>query len=171
MRITPEYRALLLNMREQRPNWGPGAGKKHLHKILDVIQTYKAKTVLDYGCGNGAMVQALIELGIDARGYDPGVPTIDALPKPADLLISTDVLEHVEPECLNDVLRHMVELTQRVAYIHISTVAARAILPDGRNAHLIIQPAKWWRARLLKWYGTVMPQQKPKGATCVCLPR
>ena len=36
-------------------------------------------------------------------------------PKPADILLCTDVLEHVEPEKTEEVLRHIKSLTLNVA--------------------------------------------------------
>ena len=79
------------------------------------------------------------------REYDPAVPGKDAEPQPADLVICTDVLEHIEPDCLNDVLDHIRQVSLKYAFVNVSTRPAVKFLQDGRNAHLIIQPADWWR--------------------------
>ena len=57
-------------------------------------------------------------------------------------------MEHIEPECVVDVLDHIQSLAQRRVYFNISMRLAGRILNDGRNEHLTIQPQKWWTALL-----------------------
>ena len=64
-------------------------------------------------------------------------------------------IEHIEPEKLNSVLAHLRGLTLRVAFLYISTQPAHKKLADGRNAHLIVQPAKWWMEQL-RIHGSVV---------------
>jgi hypothetical protein len=71
------------------------------------------------------------------------------LPKPSDILVCTDVLEHIEPTLLDNVLDHIERLTREVALLVISCRPANAVLPDGRNAHLIIETPDWWLEKLL----------------------
>ncbi|HKV00429.1 MAG TPA: hypothetical protein VJR58_34330 [Vineibacter sp.] len=59
------------------------------------------------------------------------------------------MLEHVEPECLDDVLAELRRVTQEVGLFVVHLTAARKTLPDGRNAHLIQQPADWWSDRIM----------------------
>jgi hypothetical protein len=102
--------------------------------------------VLDYGCGRGSLAEALKPHR--CQQYDPGIPGRDVLPKPSDVVVCTDVLEHVEPDKLESVLDHLARLTARAAYIVIATRPANAVLPDGRNAHLIVETPEWWLERL-----------------------
>lgn len=111
----------------------------------------KARSICDFGCGKGRLVDTLREVyDVDVRGYDPGnlqfADSIDSID--VDLMISCDVLEHVEPEFLTDTLHY---LKQRSRYIYhmIALTPAKLHLPDGRNAHLIQKPAKWWRQQFL----------------------
>ena len=66
------------------------------------------------------------------------------MPKPCEMVVCTDVLEHVEPDKLDAVMDHIFRLTGKLAYFVISTRFANAVLPDGRNAHLSIHDADWW---------------------------
>jgi cyclopropane fatty-acyl-phospholipid synthase-like methyltransferase len=120
--------------------------------------------VLDYGCGKGALIKYLDNCLWPHRvkfiGYDPGTKEYDVLTEPADVVVSTDVLEHIEPECLDDVLQHIASLTLKGAYINIHTGKAKAILPDGRNAHLIQQPWDWWQAKLRTVFAKAEPIQE-----------
>lgn len=102
-------------------------------------------TVLDYGCGKGALKRAL---GVPIAEYDPAVAEHAAAPSGANLVVCSDVLEHVEPDCLDAVLDHLQALTLRVGYFVIATRKAKKQLADGRNAHLIVEPGKWWMRKL-----------------------
>ena len=144
--ISNEYKALL-EQKQEDGNWGV-RGDSRLGLISDYLAGFKAKTVLDYGCGNGALVAAL-SASYEAIGYDPGRPMFREVPKkPVDVVVCIDVLEHIEPEYLYDVLDHICSLAKKGIYLLIDTKKAGAILPDGRNAHLIIEGLEWWSARL-----------------------
>lgn len=150
--ITPEYKRLLQQYREQRPDWGRG-GPKHAAAIAELCNEVRAGSLIDYGCGVGRLDEALQELRPELRiiGYDPSVPGKDVPPAGHfDVLASLDVLEHVEPECLRAVLRHMTALAP-VAYLNVSMREAKAVLPDGRNAHLIVWDARRW-STVLRWH-------------------
>jgi SAM-dependent methyltransferase len=138
------YRLQLAALHRKR-SWGAD-GAKHVEAVQDLVAQFEPASILDYGCGEGKLAAALAPLRV--TGYDPGMEEYSKLPKPADLVICTDVLEHVEPEKLNAVLDHLWRLTGTAAYFVISTKLANAVLPDGRNAHLTVQPADWWSTKL-----------------------
>lgn len=147
--ITPAYRDLNVALHHQRPDYGMG-GVRHLESVRTTAQVYDVCSLLDYGCGKQTLIEALRVPW--ARGYDPCVPGLDGEPKPADLVVCTDVLEHIEPDCLEAVLDHLRSLSKRLFFTSISLVPAKKVLPDGRNTHLIVQPAAWWLWRLLaRW--------------------
>lgn len=146
MLITPEYAELNRQLHASRVDYGQ-LGHKHVDSVRGVAQVFQVRSILDYGCGKQTLLEAL-RLPY-ARGYDPCIAGLDGDPKPAELVICTDVLEHIEPECLDDVLDHIRSLTKRVLFTAISLREAKKTLPDGRNTHLIVQNAKWWLAKLL----------------------
>lgn len=45
----------------------------------------------------------------------------------------TGVLEHIEPECLEQVLDHLQRLTRKIALLNIVTRPANKVLADGHN--------------------------------------
>lgn len=142
--ISPAYRRQCLAMHTKR--WGAD-GAKHLDAVLKYADELKAETVLDYGCGEAKLCEAAKPFR-RILNFDPGIEARSGMPKPVDLVVSTDVLEHVEPEKLDNVLDHIWRLAGRGAYLVIATRPAQAILPDGRNAHLIVQPSDWWLSKL-----------------------
>jgi Glycosyltransferase GT-D fold/Methyltransferase domain len=141
---TPAYRAQLEALHAKQ-KWGAD-GAKHTAAVKILIETYHPKTILDYGCGENVLAETLKPHRVS--GYDPGITARAMLPKPCELVVCTDVLEHVEESKLDAVLDHLYRLTGKVAYLVISTKLANAILPDGRNAHLSVHPAEWWISKL-----------------------
>jgi hypothetical protein len=139
------YRDQLVEL-HRKQKWGAD-GAKHTDAVRALHAQYQPKTVLDYGCGENKLADSLAaEFRIS--GYDPGIIGREKMPKPCDMVVCTDVLEHVEPEKLDAVLDHVHRLTGRVAYFVIDTKPANAILPDGRNAHLSLHDAHWWERKL-----------------------
>lgn len=139
--VSDGYRQQIASLHRDSSRWGAD-GAKHAAKVLQLATEIGAKTILDYGCGKGRLAEAIAPVRV--QGYDPGIPEIAGMPKPCELVVCTDVLEHVEPDRLAAVLDHIGRLTAKAAYLVISTRQANATLPDGRNAHLIVQPAAWW---------------------------
>lgn len=143
--ISPAYREQLLSLRRLR-QWG-GDGHKHAGAVDEFAVLLQAETVLDYGCGEQTLAKALKDRR-RVLGYDPGVEGREGKPKPCDLVVSTDVLEHIEPDKLDAVLAHILSLAGRGVYLVIACRPAKAILPDGRNAHLIVESPEWWTGKV-----------------------
>lgn len=114
--------------------------------LKDFIKKYQPSSILDFGCGKGNLVNTLRETYplLSILGYDPANSEFDIEIPDVDMIISTDVLEHVEPEIINDVIS-MLASKSRYQYHLISCAPAKLILPDGRNAHLIQESPKWWK--------------------------
>lgn len=141
MLITDDYRAQNAAMHAEKPHYGRG-GYLAAERVERLAKKFNAGTILDYGCGKATLASALPHLAVSC--YDPAVPGRDSPPSPADIVVCSDVMEHVEPDCLADVIRHLHSLSREVLYLEIATVPALKYLPDGRNAHLIVEPAAWW---------------------------
>lgn len=139
------YRYVLRSTHAMHKGWG-GAGRSHAEVILKFAGAIGARTVLDYGCGRATLKPKLKEMGstLQVFEFDPGIAGKDGLPEPADLLVSTDVLEHVEPDRVDRVLDHMKSLSILGAFHVIALSKAKTILADGRNAHLSVQRQEWW---------------------------
>ncbi len=147
MVITAKYKEMNRVLHEEQPFYGR-SGKKWAPYLTHL----EGRDVLDYGCGKGSLAS---RLPFPIAEYDPAIPGKDALPEPHDVVVCTDVLEHIEPECLDSVLAHLRSLIKVEGFFVISTRPARKTLPDGRNAHLIIQPWEWWAAKLREYFRIV----------------
>jgi 2-polyprenyl-3-methyl-5-hydroxy-6-metoxy-1,4-benzoquinol methylase len=120
-------------------------GDRWLKAVQHLIEKVRPETILDYGCGQGALGR---DLGRPIAEYDPAIEGKDRLPAAADLVVCTDVIEHVEPECIDEVLDHLQSVTKKCLFAVISTRPAAKVLADGRNAHLIVESWEWWKNKL-----------------------
>lgn len=146
--ISEEYVKANRELHETNEQYGTSSGRR-VGTVKSLIDNLKPQTVLDYGCGKGLLAK---NLSIPIWEYDPAIPGKDSPPRPADLVVCTDVLEHIEPEYLDAVLRDLARVTLKTGYFVICTGPAGKTLPDGRNAHLIQQPREWWEAKLAEHF-------------------
>ena len=105
-------------------DWG-WTSVKNLRFVLPQVRTLSPSSVIDYGCGTSPLLQLLdVESIKERRHYDPAVADYSASPtKQYDLLISIDVLEHIDELHLDEVLDHMVDHCKE-ALIVVDTKAA-----------------------------------------------
>ena len=175
-RISPEYLAMLRKIHaDKNGHLGVIGGESAPRVFLAAAQLAKkhgACEVLDYGCGKGFLVESIKRVfpeipSITYREYDPAIPGLDKEPSPADLVFCGDVMEHVEPECIDNVFRHISELTKRVAIFIIALEPAVKTLPDGRNAHISLNKPDWWLSYIRKYFA-VIESQKTDCLTVAC---
>ena len=119
MTISPAYQSALAELHTKNPNWGT-SGYAHYEQVKAYLKASDMTSVLDVGCGKGTLITALEMDGYKVQGYDPAVPKFSAPPKPADLVVCTDVLEHVEPDCLDGFLAMLSDNCKRKLYAVIS---------------------------------------------------
>ena len=148
MLISPEYRK---EMESQHEKGKFGGAARHCSIIINQLIEQKGIThLLDYGCGKKQILRQHLKPtdGFRYQAYDPGVPKCSGDPIPAEFVVACDVLEHIEPQCIDDVLDHIESLTEGFFYATISTSEAKKKLSDGRNAHVIQQPMEWWLPKI-----------------------
>lgn len=146
--ISQEYIELNRQLHDANHNYG-GHGDRYADVIKKLVKKRHIKSVLDYGCGKGALGAAL---DFPIWEYDPCVPGKEAAPRPAEMVVCTDVLEHIEPENLDAVLEDLRRVTKLVGFFAIHTGQSGKTLADGRNTHLIQQDKEAWRELLSKYF-------------------
>ena len=148
MLITPEYIELNRILHDQRKDYG---SRLRVDRWRDVLRyCADGQRILDYGCGKGAMRDYLGDI---VTNYDP--VTFPENPDPHPVVACLDVMEHIEPDCLEDVLEHISGLFQQVAYFVICKKQGSKKLADGRPAHLIVKTSGWWVNKLSKHFKSV----------------
>lgn len=151
MLISSEYQEQNAELHRKNAYYGTSSGK-WVDVVMQLVNRKGARSVLDYGCGKGDLGRGL---SFPIAEYDPSIPGKDSRPEAADLVVCTDVLEHIEPECLDAVLDDLKALTRKAVFLSVATRPAKKTLPDGRNAHLIIKPAEWWLPKLMDRFAMV----------------
>jgi len=138
-----------------------------------VAKTNFAGAMLDLGCGNGLVVSYLHSKGFNIRGVDITLAGLDTkyisynnetipvskagrelfVKAPLwempfgndefDLTFSCDVLEHIPPEYVENVLKEICRITKTTTYHIIATF-------EDRDFHPTVQPIEWWREQFSK---------------------
>lgn len=136
---------------------------KQLTAIRDVCRAAGAKTLLDYGCGRGEqyswrnftsgklLIKSLQDyFEVQRVGlFDPAVPAHQTRPvEMFDVVICTDVLEHVPETDVSWVLKDIASFARKRIFLSIASYKAGAILANGENAHVTIKSIGWWEGRL-----------------------
>jgi len=77
--------------------------------------------------------------------YDPAVEGCDKLPEGRyDLVVCTDVLEHLHPDDTEMVVDRLVKYTRRHLFCCIALTPAKKTFPDGTNLHTNLHTKEYW---------------------------
>lgn len=131
-----------------RPDYGT-FGKKWKKGVLSLKERTDSETILDYGAGKQSLAKSF---DFSIQNYDPAVKEISELPSPADLLICTHILEHIEPDLLINILEHIKYLTNKAFLIVVDPGPSNKIMPDGRDSNLIQKSVKEWQEQLKNFF-------------------
>ena len=149
--ITEDYRKMQQEL-HRNPDYGV-ASVQYAPIVAQVMEATGIDEILDYGAGKGRLCQTLekmYENPLTVHHYDPAIPEWSQSPAPCRLVACIDVLEHIEPDLLDNVLDDLQRLTLGIGVFTVHTGPAAKVLLDGRNAHLTQQPASWWLPKFLE---------------------
>ncbi len=169
MIISDEYRDQLKQFHDERTvkkSWGATGQRNFGQEVMYyLIHRPKYETVLDFGSGQAKLGQFITE-NIERKciapeiiwtNYDPGIAKYSRLPSSRfDLIVSSDVLEHVEPDMVEQTCEWIRDHAKKAIYMHIACDPAGLRLPDGRNVHLSCHKMDWWINMLLAPDWTLM---------------
>jgi len=144
--------------------WGSSAAKYSGERVLQAIKARPyVRTVLDFGCGKQSLSEYILtnlpDREIEWTNYDPGIAGINVLPTDKfDLVVSTDVLEHIEPDLLDNTLKELGALTGKALISDIACYPMGKKFTEGpytgEDMHLTVESPSWWRER----FSAVIPQ-------------
>ena len=146
-------------------------GGAYIDEVCLFIDFLKPKTVLDYGCGKGALIKELSQRyqNIEFYGYDPAIPGRDKLPvEKADFVINTDVLEHIPEDELPLLIKEISQISQNVFFV-LHHYPAEQILPNGENAHCTVKPPSWYYELLGRYFKDIVALESRSSFTSVVL--
>jgi hypothetical protein len=168
--ISDEYREMQKQL-HQNPDYGV-MSVYYAPAVHGLLEKLGARSLSDYGAGKKRLWSTLLERGlqgVEYYPYDPAFPEYGE-PKPADLVTCIDVLEHIEPELLVNVIRELHGLVRHYGLFTVHTGPAGKVLPDGRNAHLIQQPSDWWLSLLGQYFDVLALKSEKHGFWIVVSP-
>lgn len=169
MLISPEYREQNKKLHEERPEYGTSS-KKWSDIVAKIANDLECEYILDYGCGKGELKWAMHNSPF-IKEYDPCIEGKDAIPDPQDMVVCTDVLEHIEPELIDNVLDDLKRVTKKIGFFVIDFEPAMKFLPDGRNAHLIQEKEDWWLPKLMDRFRLVQVTVQGREIVAIVKPK
>ena len=153
--ITEEYKKLQQELHKD-PYYGT-ASTQFAPIVSDIMKIFKINSLSDYGAGKKRLFQSLEKLNNTPKEYfpyDPAFPEYGE-PKVADLICCIDVLEHIEPDLIDNVIQELSLITKNIGFYTVHMGPARKVLSDGRNAHLIQKPTSWWLEKFIKYFDII----------------
>mgnify|MGYP003150940010 FL=1 len=131
----------------------------HITSIGDLIKKHNVKSLLDYGSGKGYLytnefkivnpklkepLQKMWKID-NLKCYDPGYKEHSEYPTDTyDMVISTDVIEHIPEEDLTWFINDIFSLSKKFVYLNIACYPALKHFKDGTNVHVsIFSPQDW----------------------------
>jgi len=131
-------------------------GESSAPRAFDKLSMRSGQTLYDMGCGTGRAGQWFANKGLDVTLVDfaPNAPEVDlpfieaclwGLPDMpiVDYVYCTDVLEHIPPEKVDDVIAGLKSVGKRLyLQIHCNEDGFGSLINE--RLHLTVQPPKWW---------------------------
>lgn len=159
-----DYAALYRPLHEASGGKYFGGKVRGLEAVIALVARTKPRTMLDYGSGKARqyLVRRVHERwgGLLPHCYDVGVPEFAERPIGTfDGILCGDVMEHIAPEDVDEVLADIFGFASRrpasdesFVYFHISCVpSTHKHLPDGRNVHLTVESPAFWDEKLARF--------------------
>jgi len=163
--ISEQYREQQRLLHE-RADYGV-ASLRYAPLVAQALERAGVDELLDYGAGKGRLapeLQQILKRPVKVHQYDPAVAEFSAAPQPCVFVACIDVLEHIEPELLGNVLDDLKRVTAGLGVFTVHSGPAVKVLSDGRNAHLTQQPVEWWAERLRERFEVISASPLPEGA-------
>lgn len=166
--ISQEYIEQNRKLHESNAEYGT-SGSRYTREVAALVMACGGKDVLDYGCGKQTLSNSLPQFKF--TDYDPCLEGLDSDPVPHDVVVSTDVAEHVEPEFVDAYLDDLQRLTKKALYLVVACRPAKKTLPDGRNAHLTVYPPAWWLTKILERFNLQSYTDQGGQFKAICTPK
>lgn len=152
---------------KRKKNYGKTSIKLY-DMLKKIINDLNISSVLDYGCGKSKLLDLIKKnKKIKIYRYDPAIKKYSKLTKnKTDLVICTDVLQHVP---LYDLDRVLKEIKSKGIYIlfYIKCTNHKTKLPNKTYANCTVYDKKWWLEKLSNYYDDIK-EIKISDLTSVC---
>ena len=143
--ITPELLEYYTRLHKET-DYGTTGARNAGPEIVRTLGSRSIETILDYGAGSGSLgAYTLGRLPAVWTEYDPAIDGKDVLPEgPFDAVVSTDVLEHIEPHLTDAALEEIFSRAKKTVCLYIACSPTGKLIEDGRDQHVNVQTPSYW---------------------------
>lgn len=162
-RDLPDYHSTLGQYQEMHSVAYGTSAHLHFDAVAKEVLALNPKSILDYGCGRSDIVAHFWNDGKRRiTKYDPAIPDYKEMPGAVfELVLCLDVLEHILMCDVDRVFNEIKKKSRKVIFT-ISLRPSRAVLPDGRNAHVTLLSAEEWTSWIGKTFGAAVRIPMPQ---------
>lgn len=143
-------------------------GERHVLQAVAGMEMKQGSSLIDFGCGTGRGAQMFKDAGYKVLGVDFAANCLDEnididftvsclwdLPDvSADYGYCTDVMEHIPPEKIDDVLSSISGCVRKCFFnIHTAEDSMGQLIED--ELHLSVHPPEWWIDKLGEHFSVV----------------
>lgn len=139
---------------------------ERIEVFVEEILKYHPKSVLDVGCGLGALVHKLNKIGIPSIGVDFASDLKDyywgkseyfevadarSLPfedKVFDVVFSSDFFEHIDEEYIDQVASEMKRVGKSIITYVAEDTNGKPLNRHQKIYHVTYKPLGWWKDKL-----------------------
>lgn len=165
--ISETYRQQLYQYRGINKDWGQTV-KTKVFDIECFATDNACRTMLDFGSGAGILSQKLKEK-FNITEYDVGIVGKNILPDDNfDITVCVDVMEHVEPNYINQTLDWIRLHTSKVAFFTICCIPSKGHFANGSNLHKTVCPPEYWLGKLSSRFSHVIYHGNSNAITIKC---
>lgn len=107
----------------------------------------QTQKILDY---SKTALQESLTRELTILDYDKNF--MDGIEGKFDMVTCLNLMEHIEVECIENILKHIKEYSKYMVIIHISFEETKDMLSTGKLAHLHHKSGEWWREILNKYF-------------------
>lgn len=161
-RDLPDYHDHIAAYKEMHAarHYGDSSTEEYLAIVAQVVKERNPRSILDYGCGRSDLAAHFWRDGERRISrYDPAIGKYKVMPEGRfDLVLCCDLMEHIPMAYVDQVFAEAMSKAP-TAFFAISTLLARAKLPDGRNAHVTILSKGEWTRWVASVFGPVRTLQ------------
>lgn len=141
---------------DQEDAFGDFELRAYREQLKKDMEKFNLETLLDYGCGgsdwslkgfNGDGKSAKEYFGLkECYRYEPSRDLDDR--QKVDCVVNFDVLEHVFIADVPKVIDNIFSFAKKLVIINVACYPARALLPNGENAHITVRHPIWWKSQV-----------------------